>query len=476
MTMAGAAPTRMVDVLAALAAAEPDRVCLTVDGVSTTTSQLLGASSARASALRAAGAEPGDIVAVRLPNSAEHFATCFGAWMLGAVPMPVPVNIRDAELSDVLDTASVRVIVDESLVVPTHAAPPPPGSLPKYSKAMLSGGSTGRSKVILALRPPVFDVSVDLFQTHVGYTMLVCGPLYHSTPWTTSYEGLLHGKHVVMMSRFDPRHAVDAIVAHSVEWIFMVPTMMSRLLRIPDSELKQSLRGVKRLFHTAAPCPAWLKERWFDLIGADAVYEIFGSTEVTAGTLINGSQWLEHPGSVGLPFLGDLRIVDKDGVELPAGVIGDIYCRPPNGQVPFEYLGDYQRAFLPGGWEWFGDMGYKDSDGYLYLVDRRKDVIITGGANVYPAEVEGVIGRFPGVVEAAVFGEEDSDLGKHVAALVQIETELSEEDLDAFVRGELSRYKCPRRYYFTRQQIRNEAGKVRRSELAVHVHNGGLTE
>ena len=474
--MADAAPTRMVDVLATLAAAEPDRVCLTIDAESTTTSQLLSASTARASALRAAGVEPGDIVAVRLANSAEHFATCFGAWMVGATPMPVPVDSRPAELTEALNVASVRLVVDESFTAPTDPTPLSPAPLPRYSKAMLSGGSTGRSKVILAVNPPVFDVSVDLFHTHLCHTMLVCGPLYHSTPWTTSYEGLLHGKHVVMMKRFEARQAVDAIVAHRVEWMFLVPTMMSRFTRIPDAELKQSLRGVKRLFHTAAPCPRWLKERWFDLIGPDAVYEIFGNTEVTAGTLISGSQWLKHPGSVGLPWVGELRIADKNGEDLPPGTIGDIYCRPTSAKVPFEYLGDYQRVVLPGGWEWFGDMGYMDGDGYLYLVDRRKDLIITGGSNVYPAEVEGVICRHPAVLDAAVFGEDDSDLGKRVAALVQVETDLLQTDLDAFVQGELTRYKCPRHYYFTREQIRNEAGKIRRSELAGRVHDDGPAE
>jgi bile acid-coenzyme A ligase len=465
--MTGTAPATqtMVAVLEGYAAMRPDEPCLTVDDETVTWRGLLELSRSAAAFLAGRGVTAGDIVALKLDNSPFQFACCFGAWLLGATPLPLPAGMVASELAEIVQVAGVAVVVDERQALAPVVEPVEPAPLPRAWKAMPSGGSTGRPKVVLALKPPVASVDIDPFGIGDVPAMLVSGPLYHNTPMVMSFEGLMHGKHVVMMARFDPGRAVALIVAHHVGWMSMVPTMMARLQRVPDATLRPALVGVRRLWHTGSVCPPWLKERFIDLLGPEAVTEIYGNTEATAATVIRGDEWLRHPGSVGRPWTGEFMIVDPDGAQCPPGTVGEIYCRP-SGQPPFEYLGVTRRATMPDGWEAFGDLGYLTGDGYLYLVDRRTDLIITGGENVYPAEVETVLSRYPGVLDVAVFGEDDDDLGKRVAAVVQVDEPVSEHELAEYAARELTRYKCPRAYHFTTTTFRNEAGKVRRTALA----------
>jgi bile acid-coenzyme A ligase len=214
----------------------------------------------------------------------------------------------------------------------------------------------------------------------------------------------------------------------------------------------------------AAPCPAHLKEQWIDLVGPDRLYELYGGTEVISVTTISGTEWLEHRGSVGRPLMGEMVILDEDGNRAPAGDVGEIYMRRPEGTPPtYRYLGAEPKE--RDGWESLGDLGWMDEDGYLYISDRRTDMIVSGGANIYPAEVEAALESHPQVLSAVVVGLPDDDLGQRAHAVVQADGPLAESDLLAFLAERLVRYKLPRSIEVVNEPLRDDAGKVRRSAV-----------
>jgi bile acid-coenzyme A ligase len=215
----------------------------------------------------------------------------------------------------------------------------------------------------------------------------------------------------------------------------------------------------------AAPCPPWVKEAWIDWLGGEKIWELYAGTEAQAVTIIRGDEWLAHPGSVGRVSVGEMKVVGPDGDELPPGEVGEIYLRTsPEGSPTYRYVGAEART-MPGNWESLGDLGYFDADGYLYLSDRRADMILSGGANIYPAEVEAARMEHPAVPGAAVIGLPDEDLGNRVHAVVQVEGSASEDELRAFLAERLVRYKVPRTFELVTWQVRDDAGKVRRSAL-----------
>jgi len=228
------------------------------------------------------------------------------------------------------------------------------------------------------------------------------------------------------------------------------------------------------VFSTGAPWPVWLKEAWIGWLGPDVIREGYGGTESQGGTSITGRESLERPGSVGLPQQGArVRILDTDGTDVPTGEVGEIYFMPATGPgSTYYYLG--AEAKDREGWETIGDLGYVDADGYLYLVDRRTDMIVTGGANVYPAEVEAALDAHPGVRSSAVIGLPDEDRGQIVHAIVDVpeldltdaaEVERFTDGLRAALRERIVTYKVPRSFEFVSEPLRDDAGKVRRSAL-----------
>ncbi|MCB2079236.1 MAG: AMP-binding protein, partial [Novosphingobium sp.] len=249
-----------------------------------------------------------------------------------------------------------------------------------------------------------------------------------------------------------------------------VPTMMNRIARLPDEvRLSYDLSSLETLWHTAAPIPPALKEFWIDWLGGERIWEMYGGTEGFATTQLNGTEWLAHRGSVGRPSGCRILVRGENGEELPPGEVGEIYMRSDNWQSDAEtyhYVGADSRR-LPDGFESFGDFGWVDEDGYLYIADRRTDLILAGGRNVYPAEVEAVLLGHPEVAEAIVIGLPDADLGARVHAIVRLEegASASADALLDFARERLVAYKLPRTVEFTGEPLRDEAGKARRSRL-----------
>ncbi len=221
----------------------------------------------------------------------------------------------------------------------------------------------------------------------------------------------------------------------------------------------------------AAPCPQWCKQAWIDWVGAEQVYELYAGTEGQAVTIIRGEEWLEHRGSVGRVSVGEMRVLDPEThQDLPPGEMGEVFMRPKEGTRTYSYLGAEANR-IADGWESLGDMGWFDADGYLYLGDRKGDMILSGGANIYPAEIESALAEHRAVLSSAVIGLPDEDLGQMVHAVVQVDpaigtTGIDESELRQFLGERLVRYKVPRTFEFTVDTVRDDAGKVRRSALA----------
>lgn len=475
--------TPLGSLMSQLAEAFPHQPAVTCDGTTLDRATLDAWANRLARVFAERGVGPGDLVTIALHNSPEFLAAALATWKLGAVPQPVSSKLPLRERQAIVDLADSRLIVGvepgqhgDRACIPAGFVPadeidasPLPDAIAPAWKAPTSGGSTGRPKLIVAGQPGTYeDLAARLFGIRPGRTQLVPGPLYHNSPFIFATLGLLSGQHIVLMPRFDAAEALATIEREHVDLVNVVPTMMSRMLRvIEDTGRTYDLGSLHRLWHMAAPCPDWLKRAWIDLLGPDRIFELYGGTEAQAFTVIDGTQWLEHPGSVGRPVTGEMVVLDEEGDPMPAGEIGEIYMRTKGGSTTYRYIGaDTQRR---GTWESIGDMGWMDDEGFVYLADRRKDLILTGGANVYPAEVEGALLEHPAVESCAVIGLPDDDLGQVVHAVVHLvdgDTTTTEADLRAHMAERLVRYKQPRSWELTSEPVRDDAGKVRRSALA----------
>lgn len=334
-------------------------------------------------------------------------------------------------------------------------------------KAPTSGGSTGRPKLIVSADPATADSLVPLAEV-IGMadhdTVLITGPLYHNAPFTLSFCGLALGGHVVLMPRFDATNALELVQSHRANWMYAVPTMMNRIWRLPERSSFE-VSSLRVVMHMAAPCPGWLKRAWIDWLGAERVLELYAGTEMQAVTVVTGPEWLTHSGTVGRPVLGEMIVLDQDGNPLPCGEVGEVWMRRGEGVAnPYRYIGAKSQA-REGGWESVGDMGWMDSDGYLYLTDRKADMIQVGGANVYPAEIEDALLEHSDVRSAVVIGLPHADLGQVPHALVETGRALTDEELDSHLRERIARYKIPRSFERVTEPLRDDAGKVRRSSL-----------
>ena len=421
------------------------------------------------------------IVTIALPNSVEFVLSVIAVWKCGATPQPVSYRLPDHELREIIELSDPALIVGVDPArsfgrasLPTGYQPPAGTSadaLPERTanawKAPTSGGSTGRPKIILATRPATLDVAGALGQGQLpDRVVFVPGPMYHNGPFACAMRGLTIGNKLILCPRFNAEDALSLIERERVDWVLLVPTMMARIWRLPEEvRNRYDLSSLRYVLHFGAPTPAWLKEAWISWLGPDRIFERFGPSEAQGATAITGHEWLDHRGSVGRPVPGcELAVLGEDGNEVPPGQVGTIYMRTLGGKSNYRYIGAEPER-LPGGWETVGDLGWFDPDGYLYFADRRTDMIVSGGANVYPAEVEAALGSHPLVTDCAVIGLPDDDLGQRVHAIVHAETPVPDEDLRAHLAGLIARYKIPRTFEVVPDSLRDEGGKVRRSTL-----------
>jgi bile acid-coenzyme A ligase len=464
------------------AARDPEHLAITDEARSITRGELERLANRIARELAARGVVQGDFVTIALPNSIEFVAVVVACWKLGATPQPVSSRLPKRELDALVELANPRVVVGvdpadhpDRVCLPAGWTPgadvddgPLPDAVADPFKAMTSGGSTGRPKLILAGGPGLIDPDLNpLLMMQIDGTHMMPGPLYHNGPFVWTITALLAGNHVVLGGRFDAEKTLQLIDRWHPDSMYVVPTMMARISKLPpDVRELYDVSSLKVVWHLAAPCPPWLKEEWIEWLGADAIWELYAGTEAQSATIITGSEWLAHRGSVGRPMAGEMKVFSPDGTELPPGEVGEIFMRSPEGVKTYQYIGAEART-MPGGWESLGDMGSIDADGYVYLTDRQTDMILVGGSNVYPAEVEAALDEHPRVRSCAVVGLPDDDLGSRPHAIVQTDdgTPIDEDELRAHLATRLVRYKIPRTYEFTSEPLRDDAGKLRRSAL-----------
>ncbi len=435
--------------LTAQAHSTPDRPAMTIAGKTYSFARFEALANQRAHDLSARGVQPGDRVILSMPNRVEYLQCAFALWKIGAAPCPVSERLTEAEFQTIVELSdAAHVIGPRSLPAgaarlhdidapldPALSDAPLPAAIAQPGKIANSGGSTGRPKLIVDPLPSVWGPDKEGCRRGPRLTLLNPGPLYHSAPFNTTAMALAQGTHIVCMERFDPQFWLELVERHRVDYAYMVPTMMTRIAKLPAQETASAdLSSIETLLHMAAPCPMNVKRWWIDRIGADHVWEVYGGTERIGGTTIGGAEWLAHPQSVGRARPDEeILITDEQGRPLPQGEIGEIRFRKTSGvRTGYAYIGSDYRIVADT--DSFGDMGWLDRDGYLYIADRRTDMILVGGVNIYPAEIEAAVEALPEVLCCAVIGLPDADLGNRVHAIVELAQATPPPDPVAFLR------------------------------------------
>lgn len=440
--------------------------------------------------LAARGVHGGDTVVVGVVNSPEHVFVTVAAWKLGALMLPLRAILPARERNAILELAQPALVFADWEDAPypvmhptelsqaaTYDDTPLPYDPPHPGKAIASGGSTGRPKIVVdrTTHPVRYPPRASRLGAAHGQVQLLCAPLYHNSPFLSAYGGLADDHTLVLMEHFDAAQAIAAIERYRVNYAYLPPIIMRRII-MHSGVRDHDFSSIQAIQSSAAPCPPWLKQAWIDLIGAEKVYEVYGSTEGVGATIIRGDEWLAHPGSVGQPLSCELRILGEDRAELPRGTVGEIFMRPTLTPGPtFQYVGGAQMNATDDGFYSIGDLGWVDDAGYLYIADRRVDLIITGGANVYPAEVEAALHDHPAIADLAVIGVPDEEWGRRVHAIIQPLDPAHPPalaDLDAQARERIASYKVPKTYEIVDALPRNEAGKIRRSALVTDRESG----
>ena len=422
----------------------------------------------------------GDLIGLGLRNSPEFVFAVLAAWKLGAVPVPVRWDVPGWELERLKEAVSPKLYLSEgdlpwlaeSEKDPVRTFPP---VVSPNASGICSSGSTGTPKVILsqvpALLHPVQRAPIALefgIEVTRPQRILVLAPMYHVNAFST-INSMVDGDRIIVLEKFDAGRALAAIEEYRITTFTATPTMLQRIADHPDAD-RRDLSSMQWMMQGAAPMPESLVHRWAGLIGAEKIIMAYGGTEGLGLTVIHGSEWMTHQGSVGRPFRGAvIRILDDEMNDLPPGRVGHIFMKPPQGLVGAKYLGEVpQIPSTPDGFGSYGDMGHVDDDGYLYLADRRVDLIVTGGANVFPAEVEAAIIDHPKVADVVVIGLSDPEWGKRVHALIQPSDPAdppSFDEIRAYVKGRLTSYKVPKSIELLEAIPRSEATKVNRGRL-----------
>ena len=467
-----------------LAAAEPDAIALVVvrpDATEehSTWRDLDQRSEQLAHTLLARGVGKGDRVALELSNSTELVLLVFAAWKIGAVPVPVRWDLPEWERGRLLDVVAGRLTVrpgdlpaldEQARAQPTT---PLPDLIGMQTNGICSSGSTGAPKVILTDRPTAWlpAMSEPFASSWMPVTrpqrILGLAPLYHTNGFS-SLLMMLGGDRLTLLQKFDATLIVDLIERHHISTFTATPTMLQRIARVPDIKARD-LSSLEFILQGAAVLPPSVAHAWFDLIGPERVIMAYGMSEQLGLTALRGDEWLKHPGSVGRGFRDtEVRILSPDGTVLPPGEVGEIYLRSPYTGA-YSYLGG--APLLPrtdDGFGSAGDLGHVDEDGYLYIADRRVDLILSGGANVYPAEVESALADHPAIADVVVVGLPDPEWGQRVHAIVapmHADAPPVAEDVIAYAKQRLAAYKVPKTVEVVPEIPRTAATKVSRSAL-----------
>ncbi len=470
--------------------------------------QLLDRAARIAAGLHDLGVGPGDRVGIILRNELSFCEITLAAAALGASPVPVNWHFTGDDLAHVLTDSGCRVIFAHTDLLPCTSAtlievPVPAGVAAAYGLAVppLTGrypvlddwlaaytrwdkpsagipqsmiytsGTTGRPKGIMRGQASPQQRSAGLAQFQRTYRLrngmrsLLPAPIYHTAPNSHMTNAIALGVDLTLMPRFEPEQFLRLVEEYRIQQTFMVPIMFVRLLRLPaEIRARYDLSSLEAIVHAGAPCPVHIKRQLIDWLGP-IVLEYYGGSETGMVTWCDSREWLAHPGTVGRPLdTADVRIIAADGSPSPAKRDGDVYLKPHDSMPDFTYHGDdtKRRGTELDGFLTVGDIGHLDEDGFLYLSDRRRNMVISGGVNIYPAEIESCLLTLPGVLDVAVFGIPDADYGEALAAHIEADpsADLCDEDVRAHVRAHLARYKAPKIVCFEQSLPRDESGKL----------------
>ncbi|HUD52810.1 acyl-CoA synthetase [Parvibaculum sp.] len=488
---------------------------------------LTGRAARAASGFASLGIGPGDVVAVYLRNDFAFFEASTAAGLVGAYSTPANWHNSPDEAAYVFRNSGAKaIVIHADLYHPiAHVVPegvpvfivetPPeivsayglsaevtrlPAGLPLWGdwlkqfeprtkgpdeapgSMIYTSGTTGHPKGVRR-SPPTPEQAANfpnMIAKVMGYDkwaatpgdmiVLVPGPMYHSAPNAAGLVAFRLGTNIILEPRFDPEEFLKSVETYRVTHVHMVPTMFVRLLKLPDEiKRKYDLSSLRFIVHAAAPCPVHVKHAMIEWLGP-IIHEYYGGTETGAVTFCNSEEWLKHPGTVGHALPGALlRVIGDDGQEIAQGATGEIVCRLVD--LPdFTYHGDDEkrrRAEKAPGLISLGDIGYLDADGFLYLCDRAKDMVISGGVNIYPAEIEAELHKMPGLADCAVFGIPDDEFGEQLCAIVQRQpgSDIGENDVRAFLRERVAGYKVPKRVEFRAELPREDSGKIFKRKL-----------
>jgi long-chain acyl-CoA synthetase len=474
--------------------------------------EVLASANRMVHAFRALGLVPGDPVATLLPNRVETIEVLMAVFQAGWNHVPLNNNLTADEVTYILEDSGAKVLLADERFATVAAAAAGSSSVPESGRIsvgvidgftalddVLAGhpdtapadrlagqfmqytsGTTGRPKAVQRDLPD-FDPEtwVALFSSNLSrYDVepggdavhLVTSPMYHMAPLSFGFFSAHFEHPLVLMDTWDAATALQLIERHRVTDTHLVPTQLHRLMQLPpDVRDAADVSSLRQVIHAAAPCPVDLKRRLFDWLGP-VIYEFYGATE-GGGTIAKPQDWLDHPGTVGSPWPGgDVKVLDDDGNEVPAGTVGTVYLKLMG--VDFRYKGDPDKTASNRRGDYFtvGDMGELDDDGFLYLRDRKIDMIISGGVNVYPAEVEAALLSHPAVGDVAVFGIPNDEWGEEVKAVVEpaaghVAGDALAADLTEHCRSMLAAYKCPRSFDFTDALPRDPNGKLYKRRL-----------
>lgn len=490
----------------------PDRMILIGDR-RVTRDHLLDHGSRAATALDEIGVREGDAIALLIRNDTCYFEILHAAALLGAYVVPLNWHSKADEVAYILADCTPRVLIGHRNLV-AAVAPVIPAELPTFvvddpaaiarssaspaharcwpdirgnavrwerparaprGTMIYTSGTTGHPKGVR--RAPMTPEQVgknaallrEIYGIEDGMRAFVCGPLYHASPGAFARQAFQHADLTVLQQSFDPEDLLRVIAEHRITHLTMVPTMFVRLLRLSDSVRRNyDVSSIRWVTHTGAPCPPDVQRGMIDWWGP-VIHETYGATETGAAVGCNTEEWLAHPGTVGRPMTGtELRIYDEAGHEVAPGGIGEIYLRT-EAYSDFTYHGrpDQRAQVERAGLVTCGDVGYLDTDGFLHICDRKRGMVISGGVNIYPAEIENVLVNCPGVRDCAVFGVPDEEFGETLVAAIEAEPDATPAaaDIAAFLEQRLARFKIPRRLVFHEALPREASGKIFKRKL-----------
>jgi long-chain acyl-CoA synthetase len=471
--------------------------------------ELLCSANQIARSLQTMGLKRGDGIAVLLPADVGFFEVYLAAFQIGLYLTPINYHLTSSEVGYILADCEASVFVCDQQFANAAAEAAgaagirtdrrfavgnvkgfrqmsdlkmgpsdPPADRSPGLDMWYTSGTTGRPKGVRRPLPegdPYELSSVragqSLFNnTEPGGVHLLCSPIYHGAPESFAANALHAGQSLVLMSRFDPVKFLELVDRERVTNSHMVPTMFVRLLSLPEAQRSSfDVSSLRSIVHAAAPCPPEVKQQMMAWWGP-ILYEYYAATE-GGGTLVSPEEWLEHPGTVGRAMPGTaVRIYDDEGNEVPVNTPGNVYLK--SAAPPFRYFKDDEktRASYRGDMFSVGDVGYLDPEGWLFLTERKPDIIISGGVNIYPAEIEFVLLSHPGVDDVGVIGVPHEDMGEQVKAIVQLKPDREggdavRDELFALCAERLAPYKCPRSIDFVEQLPRTETGKLQRRVL-----------